>query len=186
VKLGNKELVEKLTRSAIYRDYARAFSAVTGLPVALRSLEHWSPALRGAANENPFCALMAKSNRVCAACLEVQRRLIAKTRNRAHTVTCFAGLSDSAVPIHVGDQLIGFLQTGQVLLKQPRKFHFDRVAKKLVEWGAQIDLSKTREAFFHTRVLTKKQYGSMLRLLQIFGHHLLILSNQLANRKLKF
>lgn len=180
MKLGNKELVEKLTRSAIYRDYARAFSAVTGLPIALRGLDHWRPALRDAGNENPFCALMARSNRVCAACLEVQEKLIAKTRNQPHTITCFAGLSDSAVPIHVGNQLIGFLQTGQVLLKQPKKFHFDRVAKKLVEWGAQIDLSKTREAYFHTRVLTKKQYNSMLRLLQIFGHHLSILSNQLT------
>jgi ligand-binding sensor protein len=130
VKLGNRELVEKLTRSAIYRDYAGAFSAATGLPITLRGIEHWQPALRGAANENPFCALMAQSNRVCAACLEVQGKLIAKAGSRAHTVTCFAGLSDSAVPIRVGDQVIGFLQTGQVLLKQPKKFHFDRVAKK--------------------------------------------------------
>ncbi len=180
MKLGNKQLVEKLTRSAIYRDYVRAFSAVTGLPLALRAVEHWQPALRGAQNENPFCELMARSNRVCAACLEVQRKLTAKVGDRAHTVTCFAGLSDSAVPIRVGDQLIGFLQTGQVLLKKPKKFHFDRVARKLVEWGVQVDLGKTREAYFHTRLLTKKQYRSMLRLLHIFGRHLSILSNQLA------
>src|SRR5205814_6214491 len=84
------------------------------------------------------------------------------------------------VPIRVGDQLVDFLQTGQVLLKQPKKFHFDRVARKLVEWGVHVDLAKTREAYFHTRVLTKKQYRAMLRLLQIFGRHLSILSNQLA------
>src|SRR5213596_2141779 len=119
-------------------------------------------------------------NRLCAACLEVQRKLTEKTGDRSRTVTCFAGLSDSAVPIRVGDQLIGFLQTGQVLLKQPKKFHFDRVAKKFVEWGVHVDLGKTREAYFHTRVLTKKQYRAMLRLLQIFGRHLSILSNQVA------
>jgi AraC-like DNA-binding protein/ligand-binding sensor protein len=180
VKLGNKQLVEKLTRSAIYRDYARAFSAATGLPVGLRGVEHWQLPLHGTANENPFCALMAQSNRVCAACLEVQSKLIAKTGDRAHTVTCFAGLSDSAVPIRVGDQLIGFLQTGQVLLKQSDKFRFDRVAKQLVNWGVNIDLTKAREAYFHTRVLTKRQYRAMLRLLEIFGRHLSILSNQLA------
>ena len=180
MKLGNRQLVEKLTRSAIYRDYVRAFSAATGMPLALRGVEHWQPALRGAPNENPFCELMARSNRVCAACLEVQRKLTEKTGDRSRTVTCFAGLSDSAVPIRVGDQLIGFLQTGQVLLKQPKKFHFDRVAKKLVEWGVHADLSKTREAYFHTRVLTKKQYRAMLRLLEIFGRHLSLLSNQLA------
>jgi AraC-like DNA-binding protein/ligand-binding sensor protein len=180
VKLGNKQLVEKLTRSAIYRDYARAFSAATGMPLALRPIEHWQPALRGAPNENPFCELMARSNRVCAACLEVQHKLAQKISDRSRTVTCFAGLSDSAVPISVGDQLIGFLQTGQVLLKQPTKFRFDRTAKKLVEWGVHVDLGKTREAYFHTKVLTKRQYRAMLRLLEIFGRHLSILSNQIA------
>jgi AraC-like DNA-binding protein/ligand-binding sensor protein len=180
VKLGNKQLVEKLTRSAIYRDYARAFSSVTGLAVALRPVEHWGLALHGTPNENPFCALMARSNRVCAACLEVQRKLTQKVGDRSRTVTCFAGLSDSAVPIRIGDQLIGFLQTGQVLLRQPSKFRFDRAAMKLVDWGVHVDLSKVREAYFHSRVLTKKQYSSMLRLLEIFGRHLSILSNQVA------
>jgi len=180
VKLGNRQLVEKLTRSAIYRDYVRAFSAATGMPLALRAVEHWQPALRGAPNKNPFCELMARSNRVCAACLEVQRKLTEKTGDRSRTVTCFAGLSDSAVPIRVGDQLIGFLQTGQVLLKQPDKFRFDRVAKQLVNWGVEVDLSKAREAYFHTKVLTKKQYRAILRLLEIFGRHLSISSNQLA------
>ena len=180
VKLGNKQLVEKLTRSAIYRDYVRAFSTTTGMPLALRPVEHWQPALRGAPNENPFCELMARSNRVCAACLEVQRKLTQKIGDRSRTVTCFAGLSDSAVPIRVGDQLIGFLQTGQVLLKQPSKFRFDHAAKKLVDWGVHVDLAKAREAYFHTKVLTKKQYRAMLRLLEIFGRHLSILSNQVA------
>ena len=180
MKLGDKQLVEKLTRSAIYRDYARAFSAATGMPLALRPVEHWQLAMHGSPDENPFCALMARSNRICAACLEVQRKLTERAGDRSKTVTCFAGFSESAVPIRVGDQLIGFLQTGQVLLKQPSKFRFDRAAKKLVDWGATVDLGKARDAYFHTKVLSKKQYRSMLRLLEIFGRHLSILSNQLA------
>jgi AraC-like DNA-binding protein/ligand-binding sensor protein len=156
------------------------FSSATGLALALRPLEHWQPALRDAPNENPFCELMARTNRVCAACLEVQRKLTEKAGDRSRTVTCFAGLSDSAVPIRVGDQLIGFLQTGQVLLKQPTKFRFDQTARRLVDWGVKVDLSKAREAYFHTRVLSKKEYHAMLRLLEIFGRHLSILSNQIA------
>jgi len=183
VKLGDKQLVEKLTRSAIYRDYARAFSAATGMPLALRPVEHWQLAMHGSPDENPFCALMARSNRICAAGLEVQRKLTERAGDRRKTVTCFAGFSESAVPIRVGDQLIGFLQTGQVLLKQPSKFRFDRAAKKLVDWGATVDLGKARDAYFHTKVLSKKQYRSMLRLLEIFGRHLSILSNQLATEK---
>jgi AraC-like DNA-binding protein/ligand-binding sensor protein len=180
VKLNNKQLVEKLTRSEIYRDYARAYSTATGLPLALRPVEHWQLATHDTPNENPFCVLMARSSRVCAACLEVQRKLTEKTGDRSRTVTCFAGLSDSAVPIHVGDQLIGFLQTGQILLNQPTKFRFDQTARKLVDWGVKVDLGKARDAYFHTRVLSKKQYRGMLRLLEIFGRHLSILSNQIA------
>ena len=180
VKLDNKKLVEKLTRSEIYRDYARAFSTATGLPLALRPVEHWQIAMHGAANENPFCELMAKSNRICAACLEVQRKLTEKAGSRSRTATCFAGLTDSAVPIRVGDQLIGFLQTGQVLLNQPTKFRFEKTARTLVNWGVKVDLSKAREAYFHSRVLSRKQYRGMVRLLEIFGRHLSILSNQIA------
>src|SRR5438477_1894664 len=180
MKLGNKQMVEKLTRSAIYRDYARAFSDTTGMPLALRPVEHWQLGMYGVANENPFCELMARPNRVCAACLEVQRKLTEKVGDRSRTVTCFAGLSDSAVPIRVGDQLIGFLQTGQVLLNQPTKFRFDQTAKKLVDWGVKVDLRKAREVYFHTKVLTRKQYRATLRLLEIFGRHLSILSNQIA------
>jgi hypothetical protein len=33
-------LVEKLTRSAIYREYARLLYT-TGMPIGLRAVEHW-------------------------------------------------------------------------------------------------------------------------------------------------
>jgi len=72
------------------------------------------------------------------------------------------------------------LQTGQVLLDQPTKFRFDGTAKRLVDWGVKVDLRKAREAYFHTKVLSKKQYRAILRLLEIFGRHLSILSNQIA------
>src|SRR5438552_3863524 len=40
--------------------------------------------------------------------------------------------------------------------------------------------AKAREAYFHTKVLTRKQYRAIFRLLEIFGRHLSILSNQIA------
>jgi hypothetical protein len=45
VKRGNKGFVEKLTRSAIYRDYAGAFSVTTGMPLALWPVESWQLAM---------------------------------------------------------------------------------------------------------------------------------------------
>jgi AraC-like DNA-binding protein/ligand-binding sensor protein len=179
---GDKQLISQLSRSSLYRDYERAFSDATGLPLALRPVDHWQMALHGKEKENPFCALMARTNGSCAACLEVQDRLTANATDKPKSAVCFAGLTDAAVPVRVGDRLIGFLQTGQVMLKAPQKAQFDRTAQKLMKWGLGVDLSKAEEAYFHTKVLSKKQYESMLRLLAIFGQHLSTLSNQLSTQ----
>lgn len=175
-------MIERLSRSALYKDYERAFSAATGLSLALRPVETWQVALHGKENENPFCALMAQTNRCCAACLEVQDKLTSGSPDQARTAVCFAGLTDAAVPLRVGERLIGFLQTGQVLLHAPKKAQFDRTARKLVQWGMDVNLSRAEDAYFHTKVLTKKQYASIVRLLTIFGQHIALLSNQLSTQ----
>jgi len=177
---AGRKLIEQLSRSQIYQDYERAFSNATGLPLTLRSVEVWQPAHRGKKHENRFCLLMAQHSRSCAACLEVQQKIAESPTEAGKTVRCFAGLCDSAVPVRVGKDLIGFLQTGQVLLKQPNSRQFARTAKQLVDWGLKVDLHQLEEAYFHTRVLTKSQYDSMVRLLAIFGQHLSMLSNQIV------
>jgi len=123
---------------------------------------------------------MASRSRTCAACLEVQEKLTDNPGQTAKTVTCFAGLCDTAVPVRLGNNLVGFLQTGQVLLKKPSRTQFARTAKQLVGWGLKVDLKQLEESYFHTRVLSRSQYGAMVRLLGIFGQHLSLLINQIA------
>jgi AraC-like DNA-binding protein len=48
-----------------------------------------------------------------------------------------------------------------------------------VRFGAEVDLKRLEEAYFQTRVITRKQYESILRLLTIFAQHLSAVSNQL-------
>ncbi|MEO6034554.1 MAG: helix-turn-helix domain-containing protein [Verrucomicrobiota bacterium] len=179
-QVPNKKLIEQLTRSKIYQDYERAFTEATGLPLTLRTAELWQLAQHQNKHQNEFCTLMAQHSRTCAACLEVQQELSEDVTGDSKTVTCFAGLSDTGVPVRVGDRLIGFLQTGQILLKKPTRAQFARTTKQLVEWGLKIDLNKLEDAYFHTRLLTRKQYESMVRLLAIFGQHLSLVANQLA------
>jgi hypothetical protein len=59
---GQQAAGRKLTRSAIYIDYAHAVCDTTGMPIALRAVERWQLAQRGTANENPFRELMARSH----------------------------------------------------------------------------------------------------------------------------
>src|SRR5437868_15374947 len=98
----SRALVAQLKRSEIYRDYEQAFRETTGLPIALRPIEAFDLPHHGDPKENPFCALVARSNRSCAACLLHQRHVEEEARLQPKTLKCFAGLCDSAVPVRVG------------------------------------------------------------------------------------
>ena len=146
--------------------------------MTLRSVESWQLPHHGRRNENPFCALLAQKSRSCAACLQVQQTLSETAKHEARTVTCSAGLNDSAVPVRLGDKLIGFLQTGQVFRKKPTSAQFERIAKQVLEWGVAADPRRLRESYFSTPVLSPKRYESMVNLLTIFAQHLSLISNQ--------
>jgi AraC-like DNA-binding protein/ligand-binding sensor protein len=175
----NRSLIEALTSSKIYSDYERAFSEATGLPVALRPVESWQLPHHGKRAENPFCAMLAQKSRSCAACLQVQQQLSETATHEAQTVTCQAGLCDAAVPVRIGDRVIGFLQTGQVFRKKPTEIQFQRVAKLLAEWGVPAEAEELRASYFNTRVLSSRQLESVLKLLTIFAQHLSMVTNQI-------
>jgi len=175
----SRALVEQLKRSDIYRDYEEAFRETTGLPFNLRAIQAFDLPHHGDPKENPFCALMARTNQSCAACLQLQKKVEEQAHLEPKTLKCFAGLCDSAVPVRVGENLVAFLQTGQILLHQPNKHEFGKLTRELIKMGVDVDLKRLEEAYFQTRVLGRKQYEAVLRLLSIFARHLSSLSNQL-------
>ena len=178
-----KHLIEALTGSKIYQDYERAFSEATGLPVALRSVDSWQLPHHGKRFENPFCALMAQKSRACAACLQVQQKLSESASNEPQTVTCPVGLCDIAIPVRMGEQLVGFLTTGQVFCKKPTESQFNRTAKLLADWGVEANGDELRKAYFDTKVLSLRQHDSIVKLLAIFAEHLSMVSNQIVLRE---
>jgi AraC-like DNA-binding protein/ligand-binding sensor protein len=178
---ASKNLIERLSQSKIYEDYARAFVETTGLPLSLQPVEAWQLALRTHPKESPFCAIMSKHSRTCAACLEVQDQARSQGKQDGPTtIRCFAGLCDTVVPVRLGSEVFGYLQTGQVFPHTPTRNQFARTARQLVEWGLKVDLAQAEEAYFHTRVIGPKQYEAMVRLLAIFAEHLSMVSNQLV------
>jgi AraC-like DNA-binding protein len=123
---------------------------------------------------------MAKTNQSCAQCYALQCKLEQEAQLQPKTLKCFAGLCETAVPVRVGDKLIAFLQTGQILVQKPDKLHFRKIASQLIKWGADVDLKRVEEAYYNTRVLSPKQYESLIRLLTIFAGHLASFGNTLA------
>jgi len=180
---NENNLAQALAHSKIYQDYERAFSETTGLPVALRPVECWQLPHHGRRKENPFCALMATKSRACAACLQVQQKLSETATHEPQTVTCQLGLTDTAVPVRLGEKVIGYLQTGQVFRKKPTEAQFERTLKLCREWGIEVDDDTLREAYFSTRILSAKEHEATVKLLAIFAQHISLLSNQIVVRQ---
>ena len=123
---------------------------------------------------------MAKHNRTCAACLDAQEKTSDDPLQQTRTVLCFAGLCESSVPLRTGGELLGFLQTGEVIMRPAKRQQFSKIARLLAQWGIGDDLKKIEEAWLLTKVVPRKQYDSMLRLLEIFAQHLSLVANQLV------
>jgi len=95
------------------------------------------------------------------------------------TVQCFSGLSESVVPVRVGEKVVAYLQTGQVMMRPPTEKGYRAALAQLEKWKATVDVSLLRAAYFETRVLPKTRYDAALRLLASFAQHLSLLSNEL-------
>jgi AraC-like DNA-binding protein/ligand-binding sensor protein len=179
----NKDLIANLINSQIFQDYEKAFSETTGLPVSLRPVESWQLPHHGKRHENPLCAMLAEKSRSCAACLQMQQQLSESARFEPATVTCQLGLCDTAVPVRLGEQLIGFLQTGQILRKKATPSQIERTSRLIAEWGLEVSREKVKNVYGGTKVLSSKQYDSMVKLLSIFAEHISVVSNQIMVRR---
>lgn len=177
---GNGYLIETLKNSEMYRTYENAYTEATGLPVTLRPVETWQLPLHGKRRENPFCAIMAGQSRTCAACLQMQEKLAKDALEGPCTMACAYGLCEAAVPVKVGPQTVGFLQTGQVMLQKPTEKSFKQAVAQAGKLGVAIDNGPARKAYFQSPVVARKKLDAISRLLTIFAEHLSLKGNQLA------
>src|SRR5690242_8499947 len=179
---SDQEVMLHLSRSQIFKDYEQAFSEAMGLPLNIRAHDSWSPAHHGKTDHDSFAAILARFNQARAACLRAQSHASEEPSSTTRTVTWFAGLSESAVPVYVGDHILGFLETGEVMLKNPTRKHFASITRQLRAWGYKTDWKQLERAYFRSCVLSPVRYRAMLRLLSLIAQQRSILSNQLAVR----
>ena len=179
---NDKEILEHLAHSEVFCDYVHAFNETTGMPLSLRPVESWQIIHQDGHQKNPICAMFSSASRTCSACLEAQQRTSNLQSHEPQTTVCYAGLVEASVPVRSGEHLLGFLQTGEVIVGEPSAEQFEEIAQRLGEWGTKLDLRKLEVAYFCTKALTQKQYTSILKLLSIFAQHLGLMANQLVMR----
>jgi AraC-like DNA-binding protein/ligand-binding sensor protein len=176
---SNQELVARIEKSQLFRDYRSAFQTATGLPLVLRAAGSFQAPLAGSKEINPFCALMAGRSKSCSACLQLQQRVEQESMGASKTLECFAGLSESVVPVRLGETVVAYLQTGQIMFRAPTEKKFRAAVRHLEQWNAVGDVVELEAAYFQTRVLARPHYEATVRLLGSFAEHLSLLSNEL-------
>jgi AraC-like DNA-binding protein/ligand-binding sensor protein len=174
------DLLRAIAASHVFTEFERAFKEVTGLPLTLRPLGSLQLSFQCRKEQAPFCALMSRENRSCAACLQSQSQIADAAGEQPHTGLCHAGLCETAVPLRLGNRSIGFLWTGQVFLRKPSESQFRRTLNVLAGRGMNVDQSTLRGAYFEMRLVPREQHAAAVKLLTIFAKHLEMLSNQIV------
>lgn len=172
-------VLSTLRDSELYRRYRGAFEATLGLPLELQRPDAFHFPLNGSRQQNGFCTLMAARNGSCAACLRFQQQLQRTAVDEPRTLECAAGLSESAIPVRVGEVLIGLLRTGQVLHEAPTRRRWGQIRERLGLDAAAPEAGPLEAAYLQTRVVSKLQYQAAISLLRIFAQHLGTLANRL-------
>lgn len=176
--VANRELIDALRRSRVFRDYEEVFTKATGLPLALRPLEYWQLAHHGKKNENVFCAMLAENPKTLSVCLAAHEVMIRHTGDVPHTVTCPFGLTETAVPVKLAEKTIGYLRVGQVSRRSPQRSDTNKLKRTLAENNFRFT-PQVRRAWEQNPLIPPDKYGAIVRLLTFFAQQLSELSNQL-------
>ncbi len=179
---ANKQLIDALLRSRLFRDYESVFTRATGLPLTLRPLDYWQLAHHGKKQENPFCALLAEQPATLAVCLQAHENMIRHTGALPHSMTCPFGLTETAVPVKLGEKTIGYLRIGQVLRHTLEKSDTAKVARVLAQHGVPFT-KEIHDAWDKNLLTPPDKYNAIIRLLMFFGEQLSILINQILLEK---
>ncbi len=179
---SNKQLVDTLRRSKLFRRYEQVFSEATGLPLTLRPVDYWQMQHDGKKHQNRFCAMLAERPATLAVCLQAHQDIIDHTGLIPHTVTCPFGLTETAIPVTLGAKIIGYLRIGQVLRHTPAKSDSSKVSRELERHGVRFT-GEIRKAWEKTPLIPPDKYNATVRLLTFFADQLSGLSNQLVPEK---
>jgi AraC-like DNA-binding protein len=176
---ANKQLIEMLQRSRLFRDYESVFTKATGLPLSLRPLEFWQLAHHGKKHENPFCALLAENPATLSVCLQAHENMVQHTEALPHSVTCPFGLTETAVPVRLGQRTIGYLRIGQVLRHMPVKSDTTKVGRELERHGLRLT-GELRKTWEKNPLIMPDKYNAIVRLLTFFAEQLSTLTNEIV------
>lgn len=188
---GLGSLFQMLAQSDALNEYRAAFEQATGMPLWLEAPADSSasptPGAPAASPDcpsdkiNPFCRKVFWTDAPCQACLDAHSLLAAAPGEKASTIQCFAGLQVTAVPVWLGNRVLGYLRTGQVFAEPSRPDDFNKVVAVLrrEEGYRERDLEPLRELFLAAPSVGTDRYAALVQLLVFFAQQLSGLAERL-------
>ncbi len=163
-------LLEELRSSDVFREYEQAYHEVTHLPLIIRSTVGEEVLDFNPEQEHDFCHFMRQHNDSCKTCIHLEQQHI--DSGESVNKTCFAGIHVTAVPIKVHQNVVGYLQTGEVLLENPTSDKLEESAKMLLKWGIKLSTQDLKQLLENGPILSPKQYEAVIKMLEIFAKHI--------------
>ena len=170
--LEGDKAFELLRDCSLFRTYQDAFKVATGLP--LQIIRAGCLEARGCSSgqTNEFCKTL-NQNGICNCCVDINMLLHREAKEEPATLSCFAGMKETAVPIIYSGRTIAYLKTGEILVHQPNDRDFEHIAGVLLGQGKSgAEISLLRKAYFDSPVVEGARYEGMVILLSTFGRQL--------------
>lgn len=184
----NQDLIEKLGESSFFLDYQKAFTSATGMDLSLApamgsQLEIWESHQKHEEScRTRFCARMIENRESCAQCMEFEYQLLKKAQKAPVTEICPFGASESALPIKISDEVVGYLKTGRVMVGELKMEQIAGLARKLRTLGLGSHVSGALKDMTSAPMVEKSQYDAALQILEFFSQQLSTQAEQLASR----
>ncbi len=173
------ELFERILKSGMFSNYRTAFEAATGMPLQIhRPNSDFRPS--ESPKTNAFCRILNEHNR-CPDCAAAAHCIGRELTEEPRELRCFAGFSESAVPIFAGRRPIAYLMTGQVFTKCPDGSEWTGVKQRLKELEfSEGEIGKLEKAWKNTAMISGDQYQGIVGLLSVFAGQLSELAERLV------
>jgi AraC-like DNA-binding protein len=165
---------DELGRLPVVAFYEESFRKATGVPLKLVAPGVPTHRLGIGLAENVFCHLIAESPAGCEACHEAQVRALqgAAQRRTPYQIACFAGLTDVAVPVIIGEVHVATMLSGQVLRREPTERDFTMIVRMVGKEGDAGWRRDARRAYFATTVVTPDRLQAIVQMLGLFADYI--------------
>jgi AraC-like DNA-binding protein/ligand-binding sensor protein len=165
---------DELEKLPVIAFYEQSFRKATGVPLKVVAPGVPGHRLGIGLAENSFCHLIAESPAGCEACHEAQMRAlgVAAQRRAPFQIACFAGLTDVAVPIIVGELHVATMLSGQVLRREPTERDFTMIVAMVGKEDDAAWRRDARQAYFATTVVTPDRLQAIVEMLGLFADYI--------------